>query len=51
MKVIEIKEQDDGSAIITLDLFESEVQHFLEVGIIKTLKDAIEYEESLINGN
>lgn len=47
MEVLDIKEQEDGSAILTLDISEFELKYFAEIGILKVLKDGMEYEESL----
>lgn len=51
MEVLEIKEQEDGSAILTLDVSEYELKRFAEVGILKILSDAVKYEEDRIDGD
>lgn len=51
MEVLEIKEQEDGSAILALDISESELKFFAEVGILKILSDAVKYEEGKIDGD
>lgn len=51
MEVLEIKEQGDGSAILTLDISEPELKFFAEVGILKILSDAIKYEEEKVYGD
>jgi len=50
MKVLEIKEQEDGSALVSLELTESEVQSFIEYAITNLLKehfDKLEIENNI----
>jgi len=42
MKVIEIKEQEDGSALVSLELTESEVQAFIDYAITNLLKEHLD---------
>lgn len=51
MEVLDVKEQEDGSAILTLDITDVELKYFAEVGILKILNDSIKNEKEIINGN
>lgn len=42
LEVLEIKDNDDGSAIITLDMDHETLKTFAGIGIIKALKDSAE---------
>lgn len=44
MKVLEIVDNDDGSATLTLDMTEEEKSILIEYAIIKLLKEYIEKE-------
>lgn len=50
MKVLSIKEQPDGSAILELEMSEEEKNMFIEIGVLTCLKAKIvEFEEELKN--
>lgn len=50
MKVLSIKEQPDGSALLDLEMTEEERDLFIEIGVITCLKEKIkEFEEELKN--
>ena len=38
MQVLDMEEQEDGSAIVTLDMTPQEVGYFLELGVIEAIK-------------
>ena len=42
MKIIDIKDQDDGSALLTIDIEEEEMRLLMEVGLNKVLADYVE---------
>ena len=45
MEIQSIKENEDGSATVVLDLDNAELQAIVEVGVIKILTDAIAQHE------
>jgi len=45
MKVLNIDEQEDGSAIVNVDLTDDEVQLLLEHSIVSALKNYIKEKE------
>ena len=45
MEIQSIKENEDGSATVVLDLDNAELQSIVEVGVIKILTDAIAQHE------
>ena len=46
MKVLSIKDQEDGSAIVELDLTEEEEHFFIENAIVDLLKKQLERMEN-----
>ena len=50
MKVLSIKEQPDGSAILDLEMTREEQNLFIEIGVITCLKEKLrEFEEEFEN--
>jgi hypothetical protein len=47
MKVIEIKEKEDGSADLTLDLTDEEARLLIEYAVIDILEKALEKQSNL----
>jgi len=42
MKIVEIKDQPDGSAIVEVDMTEAEQNMLIEIGFLQVLREGIE---------
>ena len=42
MQVLDLEEQEDGSAIVTLDMKPWEMQFFLELGVVEAIKRGVD---------
>lgn len=49
MQIVEIKDNDDGSATVTFDMSPAFLKFFAEVGILKVIMDSV--ANTVQNGN